>query len=230
MAWNFMQKHRIKFQLGLVIIFLIIFVTIFFGAPVAPASVKPDKTVLRSELAEKGWYPADANALGKQIEGFYKKAAYIYEKSGNLRKAAVNFEKWFLTNADASVGYHNVTQLDHDLYRSVELYVKINEIDRAYQLLLKHNKFEKAADLALKIGKLEDAAKLFEKAQLPLKAAELYEKINRPRKQNPGSTLTRSPSAKSLNIKPAANAIHLRLWPVSKEQTWLQVRFRQLKI
>jgi len=32
------------------------------------------KVVLRSLLAERGWYPADVNALNKQIEGFFQKA------------------------------------------------------------------------------------------------------------------------------------------------------------
>ncbi len=112
-------------------------------------------------------------------KGFYKKAAYIYEKAGNLRKAAINFEKWFLSNIDtATTGYHDSSQLDQDLYKAVELYLKIDEVDRAYQLLLKNQKYEKAARLAIKMGQLEEAAKLFEKAQLPLRAAEVYEKLN----------------------------------------------------
>jgi AmmeMemoRadiSam system protein B/AmmeMemoRadiSam system protein A len=74
MAEQFIQKHRIKCQLGLGIIFLIIFAIIFFRAPGAPASVKPEKMVLRSELAGKGWYQADTKALRSQIENFYKKA------------------------------------------------------------------------------------------------------------------------------------------------------------
>lgn len=114
-------------------------------------------------------------------KGFYKKAAYIYEKAGNLRKSAVNFEKWFLSNADTSVGYRNTSQLDKDLYKAADLYIKIDEIERAYELLLRNNKFDKAAKLALKLEKFEDAAKLFEKAQLPLLAAEVYEKMKRPK-------------------------------------------------
>lgn len=35
---------------------------------------RPAKTVLRSTLAEKGWYPADANLLRKQIAGYFEKA------------------------------------------------------------------------------------------------------------------------------------------------------------
>lgn len=110
-------------------------------------------------------------------KGFYKKAAYIYEKAGNLRKAAVNFERWFLTNADTTIGFHNNTELDHDLFKAVDLYGKIDENDRAYNLLIRYNKYDKAAELAIKMGKIEDGAKLYEKAQLPLKAAELYEQM-----------------------------------------------------
>ena len=124
-----------------------------------------------------GRYEKAGNIYEKK--GFYKKAAYIYEKSGNLKKAAINFEKWFLTNADTSVGYQNLTELDQDLYKAVKLYVKINETERAYQLLLKNNKFEKAAELAVKMEKFEDGAKLYEKAQLPIKASEIYEKIGK---------------------------------------------------
>ncbi len=110
-------------------------------------------------------------------KGFYKKAAYIYEKAGNIKKAAQNFEKWFLTNTDASVGYQNSHQLDQDLFKAVDLYIKVGEEKRAYNLLLKNNKFERAAELAVKMEQFDIAAKLFEKAQLPVKAAEMYEKI-----------------------------------------------------
>lgn len=111
-------------------------------------------------------------------KGFYKKAAYIYEKSGNLRKAAVNFEKWFSTHAETTSGFQgNQAQIDNDLFKAVELYIKIEEFDKAYELLLKNNKFDKAARLAIKLGKLEDAAKLFEKAQQPMLAAQVYEKL-----------------------------------------------------
>jgi len=74
MTKQYIQKHRIKCQLGLGIIFLITFAVIFFRAPGAPASVKPEKIVLRSELADRGWYPSDTKALRNQIENFYKKA------------------------------------------------------------------------------------------------------------------------------------------------------------
>lgn len=114
-------------------------------------------------------------------KGFYKKAAYIYEKSGNKKKAAMNFEKWFLTNADTQVGYQNLSKIEDDLYKAVELYIEIQEYDKAFQLLLKNNKFEKAAEVALKMNQTEKAAQLYEKAQKPLKAAEIYDKINRPK-------------------------------------------------
>ncbi len=112
-------------------------------------------------------------------KGFYKKAAFIYEKAGDLRKAAHNFEKWFLSNADTAIGFHNTGQLDQDLFKAVDLYLKINETEKAYQLLLKNNKFDKAAKCALRLERFEEAAKLFEKAQLPLNAAEIYEKIGK---------------------------------------------------
>ncbi|MCP4154994.1 MAG: protein kinase [bacterium] len=114
-------------------------------------------------------------------KGFYKKAAYIYEKGGSLKKAAMNFEKWFLSNADTSVGFHNSGQIDKDLYKAVDLYIKVDDLEKAFELLLKNNKFDKAAKLALRLEKYEEAAKLFEKAQLPLKAAETYEKLNKPK-------------------------------------------------
>ncbi len=109
-------------------------------------------------------------------KGFYKKAAYIYEKAGNIRKAAQNFEKWFLTNTESSVGYQNSHQLDQDLFKAVDLYIKVGEDKRAYNLLLKNGKFERAAELAIKMEQFDIAAKLYEKAQLPVKAAEMYEK------------------------------------------------------
>lgn len=111
-------------------------------------------------------------------KGFFKKAAYIYEKSGNLKRAAVNFEKWFSTHAETTSGFQgNQAQIDNDLFKAVELYIKIDEFDKAYELLLKNNKFDKAARLAIKLNKLEEAAKLFEKAQQPMLAAQVYEKL-----------------------------------------------------
>jgi len=112
-------------------------------------------------------------------KGFHKKAAYIYEKAGNLKRAAENFEKWFLSNADATVGYQNPAQMDKDLYKAVDLYVKIDETQRAYDLLLKTKKYEKAAELAFKMEKYEESASLFEQAQQPLKAAKIYEKLDK---------------------------------------------------
>ncbi|MCI0470245.1 MAG: protein kinase [Candidatus Aminicenantes bacterium] len=113
-------------------------------------------------------------------KGFYKKAAYIYEKAENWKKAAINFEKWFLSNIDTSMGYQESNQLDQELYKAVELYIKTNDLDKAYDLLLKNKKYEKAAKLAAKMGKLDEAAKLYEKAQQPLKAADIYEKLEKP--------------------------------------------------
>lgn len=112
-------------------------------------------------------------------KGFYRKAALIYEKGGNLKRAAESFEKWFLSTADTSLGFSNSGKLDKDLFRAVDLYVKVDEIERAYNLLLKTRKFEKAGELAVKIGKYEEAAKHFERAQLPSKAAIIYEKLGK---------------------------------------------------
>ncbi len=112
-------------------------------------------------------------------KGFFRKAALIYEKGGNLKRAAENFEKWFLNNADTTMGFTNIGKLDKDLYKAVDLYVAVDEIEKAYELLLKTRKFEKAGELAVKMGKLEEAAKHFEHAQLPSKAAAIYEKMGK---------------------------------------------------
>jgi len=141
----------------------------------------------RFQEAAELYYSHERYERAAQIyekKGFYKKAAYIYEKAGNLRKAAVNFEKWFLSNADTSVGFHNQSQVDKDLYKAVDLYIKIDEYQRAYELLLRNNKFDYAAKVALKLQKYEEAAKLFEKAQQPMQAAEVYDKLNRPKMAN----------------------------------------------
>lgn len=141
----------------------------------------------RFQEAAELYYSHERYERAAQIyekKGFYKKAAYIYEKAGNLRKAAVNFEKWFLSNADTSVGFHNQSQVDKDLYKAVDLYIKIDEYQRAYDLLLRNNKFEHAAKVALKLQKYEEAAKLFEKAQQPMLAAEVYDKLNQPKMAN----------------------------------------------
>jgi serine/threonine protein kinase len=111
-------------------------------------------------------------------KGFYKKAAYIYEKAGALKEAAINFEKWYLFHADKSMGFQDSSQIDKDLYKAVDLYIKIDEVERAYELLLKNNKYDKAAKLAVKLERYEEAAKLFEKAQMPMQAASVYEKLN----------------------------------------------------
>jgi len=120
----------------------------------------------------------DRAAYLYEKNGYYKKAAYIYEKSGNLKKAAVNFEKWFTYNAESTGGYpDNYSQIDNDLFKAVELYIKIEDFGKAYELLLKNKKYDKAARLAIILGKLDDAAKLFEKAQQPMLAAQVYEKL-----------------------------------------------------
>jgi tetratricopeptide (TPR) repeat protein len=112
-------------------------------------------------------------------KGFHKKAALIYEKAGNLKMAAESMEKWFLNNVDGAMGFQDSPQLDKDLYKTVELYVKIGELQRPYQLLVKHRKFGKAGELAFKMGKHEEAARLFEQGQMPLKAAQIYEKTGK---------------------------------------------------
>lgn len=45
-----------------------------YSAPRFTSGTSTAKVVLRSLLAEKGWYPADANALNRQIEGLFQKA------------------------------------------------------------------------------------------------------------------------------------------------------------
>ncbi len=134
----------------------------------------------RFQEAAELYYRSERYEKAAQIyekKGFYRKAAYIYEKGNNLKKAAINFEKWFLTNADSATGFHQNPQLDKDLYKAVELYEKIDELDRAFQLLLKNNKFDRAAQLAAKLGKYQESAKLFEKAQMPIQAAEVHDKL-----------------------------------------------------
>jgi len=74
MAGQFIKRFGSGFLLVLVMIFFIVAAGIFSKAPVPAALAKQDKVVLRSLLADRGWYPADANALNKQIEDFYKKA------------------------------------------------------------------------------------------------------------------------------------------------------------
>ncbi len=112
-------------------------------------------------------------------KGFHRKAALIYEKGGNLKRAAECYEKWFLTNADTQAGFSNTGQLDKDLFKAVELYMKMEDFEHAYELVVKTNKFEYAGDLAVKLGKLEEAAKHYERDQLPSKAADIYEKLGK---------------------------------------------------
>jgi len=80
-SWSFVagQKPKsvtAKFLISLAIVSLGIAAVLFWKAhiPEEPARAKPSKVVLRSLLAERGWYPADANALSRQIEGFFQKA------------------------------------------------------------------------------------------------------------------------------------------------------------
>jgi len=63
------------FLLVLVIVLLVI-ATIFFRKPHLPkeAPAKPRKVVLRSQIAEIGWYSADTEVLSEQIEGLFQKA------------------------------------------------------------------------------------------------------------------------------------------------------------
>lgn len=83
-----------KFSLGLAIVLLCIFGILFWKSrtlkPTVPIQetiereemakppekepVNRPKVVLRSLLAEMGWYPGDAETLNKHIEGFFKKA------------------------------------------------------------------------------------------------------------------------------------------------------------
>ncbi len=86
---RFEKSHRIRFIIGLVILvqcFLVVLLvngcrkkeSVLSKQPAEPesqTSVKTaEKVVLRSQLADRGWYSADANALNKQIDDFYKKA------------------------------------------------------------------------------------------------------------------------------------------------------------
>ena len=78
------KASRGKFLLGLVVVLLGILGILFWKAhipePLAPVERKPEpkkkeplKVVLRSSLAGT-WYPADAETLSRQIEGFFQKA------------------------------------------------------------------------------------------------------------------------------------------------------------
>ncbi len=70
------KSTTVKFLTGLAIVLLGTVAVLFWKAhvPEEPAIAKPAKVVLRSLLADRGWYPADANTLSKQIEGFFQKA------------------------------------------------------------------------------------------------------------------------------------------------------------
>ena len=86
---RFEKSHRIRFILGLIILiqcFLVVLLangcrkkeSVLSKQPAeteSKTSVKTaEKAVLRSQLADRGWYSIDANALNKQIEDFYEKA------------------------------------------------------------------------------------------------------------------------------------------------------------
>ncbi|OHB55482.1 MAG: hypothetical protein A2173_03245 [Planctomycetes bacterium RBG_13_44_8b] len=66
----------VKFLLCLVVVLLSIIALIFWSShlPEKPALAQPDKVVFRSVLAERGWYPADANVLSRQIESLFHKS------------------------------------------------------------------------------------------------------------------------------------------------------------
>ncbi len=70
------KSTKAKFLIGLAVISLGVIALFFWKAqaPEKTAVATPGKVVFHSILAEKGWYPADANALKKQIDGFFQKA------------------------------------------------------------------------------------------------------------------------------------------------------------
>jgi len=74
MAEKFIKRYISGFLLVLGIIFIIVVVSVFSESPISTAPAKTADIVFRSELADRGWYPADANSLRKQIEDFYAKA------------------------------------------------------------------------------------------------------------------------------------------------------------
>jgi len=65
-----LKKWLVSGSLLVLVIVLLGIAGVFFWR--APA--KPAKVVLHSSLANMGWYTADANALSKQIDGFFQKA------------------------------------------------------------------------------------------------------------------------------------------------------------
>ena len=82
----FLRKFLVGFGIVLLCILGIFFWKTHTPKPIAPVKeaarpkkeerVKPAKSVLRSALAGM-WYPADANILSKQIEGFFEKAEVV---------------------------------------------------------------------------------------------------------------------------------------------------------
>jgi len=71
-----LKKWLVSGSLLVLVIVLLGIAAVFFWKAYAPkeAPAKPAKVVLRSLLTKRGWYTADANALSKQIEGFFQKA------------------------------------------------------------------------------------------------------------------------------------------------------------
>ena len=70
-------KKRLGWGLLLVLVVVLLAIaTIFFWKPHLPkeAQRQPRKVVLRSLLAERGWYSADAEVLSEQVEGLFQKA------------------------------------------------------------------------------------------------------------------------------------------------------------
>lgn len=70
-------KKRLGWGFLLVSVVVLLAITaVFFRKPHLPkeAPVKPRKVVLRSLLADRGWYSADAEVLNKQFDSFFEKA------------------------------------------------------------------------------------------------------------------------------------------------------------
>ena len=130
------------------------------------------------EKSTKNFYLA---AQTFENRGLFDKAAYIYEINGNIQEAAQIFEKLYY---DKEVAYYADASMSKDdyLYKTVELYLKLNNTEKAYKLLKTGEKFEMAASLLIRLGQLESAAELLEKNLLPLKAADVYEKIGNTQK------------------------------------------------
>jgi len=68
-------KNRLLASIFLIIV-VVSMVAVFLWNKFAAKETfaQSSKVVFRSVLAERGWYPADANVLKKQIESFFQKA------------------------------------------------------------------------------------------------------------------------------------------------------------